>query len=60
MPWVVSAPLGFVVGFVIVFLHPSTKSKGFFSKIGIGFIAGFGACVMIDGVIEVLGYAMAE
>lgn len=50
-------PLGIVLGLVLAFTHKSIKPRGIPAKIGIGFVAGLGICVVINSIIEMAGYA---
>ncbi|GIW81216.1 MAG: hypothetical protein KatS3mg105_3023 [Gemmatales bacterium] len=43
-------------GFLVVFLHRSTKSKGFGVKLLLGCAAGFGIFILLNAVVEVVGY----
>jgi hypothetical protein len=49
---VIALPLGFI----LVFTHRSTKPKGLVAKIGVGLLAGFGICILLNAIIEVLDY----
>ena len=53
-PMAVTFPLGLILGFILVFKHRSTKANGVPAKIGIGIVAGFGICILLNALIEVL------
>jgi hypothetical protein len=55
MKMFVTLPLGIVLGLILVFTHRSMKTKGIAPKIGIGIIAGFGICILLNAVLEVIG-----
>ena len=56
-PLAVTLPLGLILGLVLTFTHRSMKTKSTAAKIGIGLLAGFGISVLLNALIEVLGYA---
>ena len=56
-PMAVTLPLGLFLGFILVFTHRSMKARGLGARIGIGLVAGFGICILLNAIIEVLGYA---
>ena len=53
-PMAVTFPLGLILGFMLVFKHRSMKAKGVPAKIGIGLVAGFGICILLNAFIEIL------
>lgn len=56
-PLALTLPLGTLLGFMLVFTHRSTKARGIGAKIGLGLVARFGLCILLNAVIEILGFA---
>lgn len=56
-PAALTLPLGMILGFALVFTHRSMKARGIGAKIGLGFVAGFGIFILLNAVIEVMGFA---
>ena len=53
-PMVVTLPLGLILGFILAFTHRSMKASGLAAKMGIGLLAGFGVCILLNAIIEFL------
>ena len=56
MKMVVTFPLGMVLGLILAFTHRSIKTKGIAAKMGIGILAGFGICILLNAVLEVMDF----
>ena len=46
--WGVNLPVGLAIGFLMAFLYPSMKSKTTPVKVLTGFLAGFGAFLVLN------------
>ena len=53
-PMVLTLPLGLIFGVILAFTHRSMKARGFAAKMGIGLLAGFGMCILLNAIIEIL------
>ncbi|MHC4406620.1 MAG: hypothetical protein ACYTG0_43910 [Planctomycetota bacterium] len=56
-PLALTLPLGVALVMLLVFFHPSTKAKGVPAKVAIGLAVGFGLCMLLTALIEVLDRA---
>ena len=50
--------LGIPAGFVLVFKHKTTRDKSLAAKLGIGLLAGLGACIGINAAVEIIQMIM--